>query len=64
MERTLSVTITLTSADTFAVTFIDNESGDTAIYNCSDYALPRCQDKMLGAEITSWVNIMRESEGE
>ena len=64
MERTLTITITLTSADTYEVTFIDAESGDIAIYKCSDYALPKVQDRLLGAEITSWVSIMRDAEEE
>ena len=67
MERTLEITITLTSDNTFDVDFYEPESGDSGSVSCHDsgsvnHALWQTENNNLAGEIRSWVEIMREYE--
>lgn len=61
MEKTLTLTITLTSPNTFDVMFDEHESGDSVTYSCHDAGKYVSQENTdLINEIRSWVSLMRE----
>ena len=60
-ERALSLVIRLTSEDTFAVDIHDHNSGDDVTIAChDDGASIEGENRLLAAEIRSWVSLMRD----
>ena len=60
-ERTLTLVIRLTSEDTFAVDIHDHDSGDDVTIACHDEGdCVESDNRILAAEIRSWVSLMRD----
>lgn len=60
-ERTLTLVIRLTSEDTFAIDIYDHSSGDDVTIACHDEgSCVEGENKLLAAEIRSWVSLMRD----
>lgn len=65
MEKTFTLTITLTSPNTFDVMFDEHESGETVTYSCHDAGKYVSQENTdLINEIRSWVSLMRDEQEE
>ena len=63
MEKTLEITLKLTSADTFDIEISENESGDCVRIECHDRGRDvSSENKKIIDEIRSWIEIMRENE--
>lgn len=59
--KNLEVTIQITSENTFDVLFYEPESGDHVRYECHDDGPDILREnRMLSAEIRSWVSLLRE----
>ena len=60
-ERPITLIIRLTSKDTFAVDIHDHDSGDDVTIACHDEGESvEGENKLLAAEIRSWVSLMRD----
>lgn len=63
MNKTLNLTIELTSDETFDVGILEPESGDFTRIHCHDKGIfAISEDACIMREIRSWVSIMREEE--
>ena len=65
MARTLEITLSLTSENTFDIAIHEPESGDFIRIPCHDSgAETTAENAQLAQEIRSWIEIMRENAAE